>query len=348
MSALAKQVESREGNGGLEMSASRSCPVCASQAISHFGDGQDRLFGLAEGTFTLLRCNLCKCIFQSPLPDEASIARYYPDSYWWAGEAASDSQIPSLLSRLERIYREFVASDHLRFLESCAKPGGSHGRSLLDIGCGSGTFIYLASRRGYSVCGMDVSATAVRLARDLYGVDARQGDVGSAVWPGQKFDFVTMFHVLEHLPDPAGALGYAASLLTPGGSLIVQVPNVDSIQARLFGMRWYGLDVPRHLINFSHAGLRLLLERGGFGIVRKARFSLRDDPAALASSFAMCLDPIGRKARLRGGNALWEAAAELLYFALVAVAVPLAWIEGMMGKGATIWVMARHNGLPRR
>ena len=337
-----------EGNGVAKVSISRSCPVCASQAVSHFGDGRDRLFELAEGSFTLLRCGLCRCIFQFPLPDPSSIARFYPDSYWWTGETASRRRTALLLNHLERIYREFVASDHVRFLDRCAKAGGAHGCSLLDIGCGSGTFIYLASRRGYSVHGMDISATAARLARDCYGLEARQGDIGSDVWSGRKFDFVTMFHVLEHLPDPARAIEYASSLLKPEGSLILQVPNVESLQAGVFGLKWYGLDVPRHLINFSPEAIRLLLERGNFRIKRTARFSLRDDPAALASSIAPWLDPVGRKGRRRRSIPVLEVVVELLYFTLVATAVPLAWAEGMLGRGATIWVEARRNNFPRQ
>ncbi len=330
------------------MNAPRSCPICFSPELAYFGKGRDRLFSLTEGSFTLLRCGVCSCIFQSPLPDPSSIARFYPDSYWWAGQGASGSQKDSVIKRLERIYREFVAADHVRFLESCTKATGSHGRSLLDIGCGSGTFIYLASRRGYSVHGMDFSATAVRLARRLYGLEARQGDIGSDVWSGQRFDIVTMFHVLEHLPNPAAAIEYASSLLAPGGSLVVQVPNVDSLQAKVFGLRWYGLDVPRHLINFSPAALKLLLDHAGFRITRTARFSLRDDPAALASSIAPWLDPVGRMGRGRGSTPILEGAMELLYFLLVVGMLPLAWVAGLMGRGATIWVEARRNDPVRR
>ncbi|NWG12709.1 MAG: class I SAM-dependent methyltransferase [Acidobacteria bacterium] len=282
------------------------------------------------------------------MPDRSSIARFYPDSYWWSGKERSRPRTARLLGRLERIYREFVVSDHVRFLERCAKARGLQSASLLDIGCGIGTFIYLTSRRGYRVYGMDVSSTAVRLARDLYGLEARQGDIGSDAWAGHKFDFVSMFHVLEHLPDAAVAIEYASSLLKPEGSLIVQVPNVDSLQATLFGLRWYGLDVPRHLINFSPAGLNLLLERTGFRVTRAARFSLRDNPAALASSIAPFLDPIGRKGRRKRGHLLLEAAAEFLYFILVAGSIPLAWAEGMVGRGATIWIEARRGDSVRR
>ena len=188
---------------------------------------------------------------------------------------------------------------------------------------------------------MDISETAVRLVRERSGLDVRQGDIGSDAWAGLQFDFVTMFHVLEHLPDPARGIEYASSLLKPDGSILVQVPNIASLQARAFGLRWYGFDVPRHIVNFTPVALRLLLDRAGLAIERVARFSLRDDPAALASSLAPGLDPMRRK-RTRGRKrAPVEAAAEIAYFVLVLGALAPAALAGFAGRGATIWVQAR-------
>ena len=188
---------------------------------------------------------------------------------------------------------------------------------------------------------MDASSEAVELARLQYGLQVRRGDVGSEVWEDQRFDFVTMFHVLEHLPDPRKGLLFAGGLLNPRGSLIVQVPNVASCQARMFRSRWYGLDVPRHLVNFTAGGLDLLLNSVGFEIHRVSHFSLRDNPASLASSIAPGLDPIGR----RGSGGKESPAAQLcrdgLYFALALLAVPFAALESALGYGATVMVHAK-------
>jgi hypothetical protein len=150
-----------------------------------------------------------------------------------------------------------------------------------------------------------------------------------------------MFHVLEHLPDPREALAYAGGLLKPGGSLILQVPNAASFQARLFGPRWYGLDVPRHLINFTPQSLVLLLEQAGFSGKVVRRFSVRDNPASLASSLAIGLDPIGRRGRGKRASAMVEGALEFSYFGLVLLALAPALIESLCGRGGTIWVHAK-------
>jgi SAM-dependent methyltransferase len=322
-------------SGAARLNTGLHCPICARPGADPFAIASDRLFALAPGSFRLVRCPSCGCIFQHPLPDATTAASFYPPDYWW-----SDSRLPGLLNRMEKAYREFVALDHVRFLGRWA---GSGGRSLLDIGCGSGTFLHLAERRGFSPHGMDVSAGAVAAARDQYRLPVRQGDVCSGVWQGHSFDVITMFHVLEHLPDPKSAIEHAGSLLKPGGCLIVQVPNAGSVQARLFGPRWYGLDVPRHLINFTPQALRLLLTTGGLDCRLVRHFSLRDNPAALASSLAIRLDPIGRRGRRRRAGAAVAGGLELCYFTLVLLAFFPTLVETWCGRGATLWALARHT-----
>ncbi len=320
--------------------AAAPCPVCRRADAPLYGVGRDRLFGLAPGEYRLYRCRGCRCIFQHPLPPEPALAGFYPEEYWWDGAAGNRGAASGMLARAELLYRETVVRDHVRFVARCAGAGGS-GLRLLDIGCGSGTFLAMAGRRGFQPCGMDVSERAVAAARRQYGLDVRHGGIGSALWEPASFDLVTMFHVLEHVRDPRGALDYARGLLKPSGRLVVQVPNARSLQARAFGTRWYGLDVPRHLINFSADGLEILLREAGLEIRAVSRFSLRDNPAALASSAAPALDPIGRKGRRRdAGRPAARAALELAYFSLTLLALPLALAESAFGLGATLWVAA--------
>jgi len=313
-----------------------SCPICKAPRSPLFALTPDRLFGIAAGTFRLYRCASCGCIFQSPFPDPDTLASWYPRPYWWTESRGSG--LAGFLGRLERGYRQFVVMDHVRLLERYASGAG---RTLLDVGCSSGTFLHLARRRGFIPHGIDVSPRAVEVARKQYDLPVRQGDVASDAWEGRTFDFVTMFHVLEHLPDPCAALTRAKTMLKPGGSLILQVPNVSSCQARIFGARWFGLDVPRHLINFTPQGLRHLLGRAGLSCRIVRRFSLRDNPASLASSLVPALDPIGRKGRGTNTPAAVEGALELCYFGLFLLALPPALLESSIGRGGTIWVHAQ-------
>ncbi len=150
-----------------------------------------------------------------------------------------------------------------------------------------------------------------------------------------------MFHVLEHLYNPALYLDAAHRLLKPGGRLIVQVPNASSWQFFLLGENWSGLDVPRHLIDFRRRDLETLLEECGFEIVRVKNFSLRDNPAGLATSLAPWLDPMARRVRRTPETPRAAVAKDLIYLALVVGCLPFALMEAACGRGATVIMEAR-------
>jgi len=320
------------------------CPVCRDPDPVAYARGRDLLFGRAHGIFALYRCQACGCIFQHPAPDDSTLAEAYPRDYWWSEGPRPESAVTRLLLRLERAYREFVAADHVRFLDYCARKNGAGERLVLDIGCGSGTFLHIARSRGFVPHGMDTSARAVEIAGKQYGYPVRQGDIGSGVWGDCRFDFVTMFHVLEHLRDPRQGLRSAGALLKPGGTLVIQVPNIASIQARIFGRRWYGLDVPRHVINYSPRALSLVLEGTGLDFRLVSRFSLRDNPASIASSIVPWLDPIGRKGRKLASGTIFEAGARIAYLGIFLLSLPPAFIESVFGFGGTLWAYARREG----
>jgi len=332
----AAPLRSKDGSRGTA-----PCPICHDPGAALCRRGRDRLFGLARGLFALHRCPECGCVFQHPLPDDSVLAGYYPQGYWWSEGPQAGGTVARLLRRLERIYREFVVADHVRFLESCCRKKSAGERLLLDIGCGAGTFLHVARSRGFVPHGMDASARAVEVAGKQYGYPVRQGEIGSGVWDGYRFDFITMFHILEHLPDPRQGLRFAGRLLKPTGTLIVQVPNVSSVQARLFGSRWYGLDVPRHVINFSPKALGLLLKEEGYEFQLVSRFSLRDNPASIASSMVPWLDPIGRKGRKLDTRPVFDGVHEVAYLGVFLLALLPAFIESALGLGGTIWAFGR-------
>ena len=129
-----------------------------------------------------------------------------------------------------------------------------------------------------------------------------------------------------------------------GGSLILQVPNCTSWQARLFGKRWYGLDCPRHVCNYSAGALEYLVTSSGFRISRIETFSLRDNAPAFVSSFVPWLDPLGSRVKnLSAGRTPGKISSfigSLAYFGLVLCAEPFAWLESLFGRGGTIKLSA--------
>jgi hypothetical protein len=150
-----------------------------------------------------------------------------------------------------------------------------------------------------------------------------------------------MFHVMEHLYDPRAYLGAARELLAPDGRLVVQVPNAASWQARLLGRAWNGADIPRHLTNFRSQDLEKMMESAGFEVLRRKYFSLRDNPAGLASSLAPSLDPMARRVRRVAETGGTRLTKDLAYFALVVTSLPFAIAEAVCGAGSTVMIEAR-------
>ncbi len=311
------------------------CPVCEHPDCRQLWALGDRFFGTTEETFPLFECTGCGLLFQDASAVLSRLPSFYPEGYWWRPGTGIGAQF-------ERRYREWmVKHDHVRTIRHWFP--ASNAFSLLDIGCGTGLFVSLAGREGFQAAGLESSPEAVRVAHDG-GVDSVTcGDENLLIEQGRQFDLITLFHVLEHVPEPFKYLRRIQKLLRKPGHLVVQVPNRSSYQARLFGRRWYGLDCPRHLNNFTEYALLAVLGRAGFRIRRVRRYSLRDNAAAMVSSLVPALDPMSSRilARARNGR---DPSLQLLrggvYFGLVQFAQPLAWLEAKLGRGGTIMVHA--------
>jgi SAM-dependent methyltransferase len=311
------------------------CPICEYPHVSFGYELSDRFFGTTSRKFSLHFCPSCGASFQEEDGLRENLSSFYPAGYWWEGEGA--------LSGLEGKYREWmIRHDHLHFLTlGSSKPSQSR---LLDIGCGSGTFVKMAAEAGFDAYGLEMSPEALEIAKRKTTGRVFGGEVSEMVERGEKYNVITLFHTLEHLLEPLQFLKRLSRILERPGTLIVQVPNSGSYQARLLGRRWYGLDCPRHIYNYSSFALLHLLGRAGYRIREVRFFSARDNAAALVSSLCPFLDPMSQRVKLmrkRGrGDSLILSAKKLLYFSLMLLAQPLAYIEAKAGRGATVMVRA--------
>lgn len=309
------------------------CPRCGCELYLTLFRGTDRLYRTTQDRFNLVECAGCGLIRLDPMPTPAELARFYPNEYWWdSNDSAAD--------RLSELYRRLVLQDHVHFVtQGQLEPG-----PVLDIGCGGGSFLAAIKRRGHEVIGMDYSARAARIAGAQHGVPAACGRLPALPFQAQSFSAVTLFHVLEHVPDPMACLLALWELPARGGRLIIQVPNASCWQLLLLGEKWSGLDVPRHLIHYRSEDLSDLLDACGFEVRRAKYFSLRDNPAGLATSLCPQLEPVARRVRRvqesKGGRLL----KDLLYFALVVAAVPFTLLEAAAAAGSTVMVEAVRKG----
>jgi SAM-dependent methyltransferase len=287
--------------------------LCGERLSVTIHQGSDRLYRTTTEKFNVARCVGCGLARLEPAP--ADVSPYYPDGYWHEP------------SRMEEIYRRFVIRDHVRFVGKAMR--------VLDVGSGGGLFAAELSTRnpGMTVTSLDISPRAAAVAWRRYGVPAVVTDLMSAPFAEASFDLITMFHVLEHLHDPLAYVKAARKLLAPGGRLVVQTPNLDCWQYKVFGARWSGLDIPRHLYDFRLSDLRRLLEMGGFRVVRVKHFSWRDNPAGLATTIAPALEPVARANR-------GASSRSVLYLALTLAVLPFTLLEALFGHGASVTIEA--------
>lgn len=313
-----------------------ACLVCGGVQKTPMFRASDRLYRTTAREFAVVRCAHCGMIRLDPPPPREELGRYYPENYWFAPD-------PSAVSRFEEAYRRVVLRDHLRFVAQALSQSAAKG-PLLDVGCGGGLFLGMMRERGYRVVGLDFSRDAAEVAWKQQSVPAIVADFEKAPLRRGAFAAVTMFHVVEHLYDPAAYFAAARELLAKDGRLIVQAPNAASGQARLLGRRWNGYDVPRHLFDFRARDLEALLVRGGFEVVRRKYFSLRDNPAGLASSVAPGLDPMARRVRRVPESGGARLAKDLAYFGLVLGSLPFAVLEAICRAGSSVMIEARARG----
>ena len=312
-----------------------ACLLCGSEHTSFLFRQTDRLYRTTPKEFDVVRCRQCGLARLDPQPPPEELRRYYPEAYWFAPDG-------SLAGRLEEAYRKAVLHGHVRFVERALRNTSARG-PLLDVGCGGGLFLGMMRRRGFRVIGLDFSSRAAAVASRHHQVPAVAGDLEHAPLRPATFAAITMSHVLEHLPDPRVYLAAAHRLLAPDGRLVVHVPNAASWQFRLLGRRWNGVDVPRHLFDYRDEDMERLLQSCGFEVLRRSYFSLRDNPAGLATSLAPGLDPMARRVRqVREGAAL-RLAKDLAHLALAAAALPVTLAEAAFRAGSTVMMEARRR-----
>jgi len=258
------------------------CPVCAStESPTHLDDARDEVHW-RPGRFALARCRTCGLVFTSPRPTAEARGRYCEGIYSGAGTEHVQDAATSPGMRL-------LASARIDLIEKHARLDASS--RLLDVGCSYGTFLSEVHRRtGCQVAGCDTDPGSLAGSVAPDEADLRLGAVADVGFDDASFDAVTLYHLLEHTPDPVATLSEARRLLTPGGLLVVEVPNYAALWRRLLGRFWFPRYVPQHLIHFEPETLADTAARAGFADVRALGgfFS----PLALTLSLAIALQVV--------------------------------------------------------
>lgn len=233
------------------------CYLCAGQSFSPHLTVTDRAYG-TPGTFHMARCNDCGLVLLNPRLPREEVFRRYPGDYV-TNHLRVGLHRDTLWGRV--LESMIVRGEKQRVNEIHKRHPVEEGTRILDVGCGNATFLHVAqTTRGADVVGVEVSSDCCRYAHDILGIDLVQEPFDSAEIDG-PFDIITLWHYLEHEYDPLTTLARCALLLEPDGLLVVQVPNVESLGAHVFGRNWNGWDAPRHTVSFSRKTLSAMLCR---------------------------------------------------------------------------------------
>ncbi len=239
--------------------------------------------------------------------------------------------------RLHRVALPLLRAFDRRRL-ALLRPLSAPGTALLDAGAGRGRFVASARAAGYDARGIEPFAPASDAFVERTSIDAAELTAAS-------FDAITLWHVLEHLDEPRAALERIAIWLRPDSTLLVGVPNLASLQARLGGERWFHLDVPRHRVHFTPAGIEALLRGTGFEPIGVHHVLAEHNPFGMWQSLVnrvtrhppYLYNALKRNAPLRSP----DLAVTVLALPLAPVAGLVELGAGLAGRGGTIAVLAR-------
>jgi 2-polyprenyl-3-methyl-5-hydroxy-6-metoxy-1,4-benzoquinol methylase len=229
------------------------CPLCS---------GPGRLAFVKDG-FTHHLCRGCDSLFVEPMPSPTELADFYRRHdadqnsrlCWEGGNRHAHAAWARALAAAERL----------------AGPG-----PLLDVGCGAGQFLAFARARGWSqLVGLELAPEAAALARRASGAEVHEATLEGGALPEGGFAVVTLWDVLEHLPDPGQALDRLGRLLRPGGLLMLGVPHRHGITLRAFGAGSLIVMPPEHLFLPSRRGLLAAIRRAGLEPLRAETTEVR-------------------------------------------------------------------------
>lgn len=222
---------------------------------------------ISKGGHHVYQCTACGLAFTHPQPQ--AIDEQYDYSYFD-------------LYRKRRKFRLERANTRLKAIELIGEPG-----RLLDIGCSLGYFVEAANARGWCASGIEISPFASEEARQL-GLDVRTGILEDAGHPDASFECVTMWDVLEHVPDPTAHMLGVHRILSSGGLVVIGTPNLAHVQFRRKREQWRHLKPAEHIFYFQESSISLLLRKTGFRIVTP--------PVLGGRRFSGCLGAAARSA----------------------------------------------------
>lgn len=227
------------------------CPSCGTTNQTPFLMVKDHF--LTKENFSLGKCSSCGLLFTVNRPAADNIGKYYKSTDY----VSHSSTKKGIVNRVYGMVRNYTLGKKVKLISELVS-----GTNLLDIGAGTGHFLKRAKDEGFTVLGLEPDEDARRVAKDLNTVDLlplhELTELGH-----ERFDAITMWHVLEHVFELNSELESIIAALKKDGVLVIAVPNYTSFDAEYYKEFWAAYDVPRHLYHFSPDVITKLVEAKG-------------------------------------------------------------------------------------
>jgi 2-polyprenyl-3-methyl-5-hydroxy-6-metoxy-1,4-benzoquinol methylase len=232
------------------------CPVCESKQIANFFSAKD--YTVSNETFTIVKCNDCKHMFTQNVASQNDIGKYYQSENYISH---SDTQT-GIINKLYHAVRKRTLLGKKNLVQ---KETGKQQGKILDIGCGTGAFLNTMKDANWSTTGLEPDDAARKKAFELYSIEAKSSHEIFDL-PNNKYDAITMWHVLEHVHQLQEYIAQLKKILTNEGRIFIAVPNYTSYDAQYYESYWAAYDLPRHLYHFSPKSMKTLVELHGLTI----------------------------------------------------------------------------------
>ena len=231
------------------------CPVCSSQDIHEVYVGRTTRDPHDSKRWLMNQCSACNLKFLNPQPTWSELQPYYSFKY------------PAYSRTLDEEDAVAKAEERREYRGIKILPG----LSLLDFGCGAGSFLSVMRKLGFRVQGIEPSVQGCKVC-ESEGIPVFNGtmeEYHQHETGKRKFDIITANHVLEHVPNPVEVLHLMGEMLAPGGLIWIAVPNADCKFAKQLKDRWHSTDIPYHILQFTPKSFTCAAEKAGLQVHRQ-------------------------------------------------------------------------------
>ncbi|HXT84036.1 MAG TPA: class I SAM-dependent methyltransferase [Verrucomicrobiae bacterium] len=237
------------------------CPICSSDNISNYlksSNQHGKKLLQIKKKFNYYRCNNCDVTFLSGI----AIDKTYYQTYYSFPE--SENNVPKF-KKIENKFAEYSNNFKKGIIEQFVN--NKKKIDLLDIGCGTGNFIASLDKSKYNAVGIERDKTEYQIAKEK-NITVYCSDILRQNFEDRKFDVITLWHVVEHIPEPHKLLKKIRKLLKKDGIVILTTPNSDALGFKIAKEKWFHLDAPRHIILYSKKGMKILGSKNDFKLIK--------------------------------------------------------------------------------